>query len=283
MLEIFFSFLFGIQSIDKIDLSSLNQNPTNKVITKIDSSRPEINAESGIILDANTGAILYKKNIHTKLPIASITKIMTAMIILEQNDLSETVTVPSDIGSIGGSSMYLQANEQISVQNLLYGLMVKSGNDAAYTLALHNSSTVEKFVTKMNNKAQELGLKSTNFANPMGFDSADNYSTAYDLAILTMNLYQNPNIRQVVSTQKIIVTSVDQKIKHSLDSTNALLDDNYYNVIGFKTGHTEQSGGCFVSYSKTINPKVTVVLGSNQRFHDTKILLDWAEKTFKYN
>jgi D-alanyl-D-alanine carboxypeptidase len=98
-----------------------------------------------------------------------------------------------------------------------------------------------------------------------------------------MRLYQNPNIQQIVSTQKIIVESENQKTKHSLDSTNALLDNNFYNVIGFKTGQTEQSGGCFISYSKTKNPKITVVLGSNERFHDTKILLNWAETTFKYN
>jgi D-alanyl-D-alanine carboxypeptidase (penicillin-binding protein 5/6) len=285
MLEIFFSFLLGIQSTDQIEKPSLigiEAIPTvSNTITKIDSSRPLVSAKASIVVDAESGTILHKDNIHQELPIASLTKVMTALIILQENQLDEIATVPASIYEIGGSSMYLQPKEEISIENLLYGLLVKSGNDAAFTLAVHNAGSVEKFVKKMNKMSQNLGLKSTNFANPMGFDDPENYSTAYDLARLTMFLYQNPTIQKIVSTEKKLVRSNNKKISHNLLSTNALLG-SVFNVIGFKTGQTEQSGGCFISYSKTKNPKISIVLGSNERFHDTKILLDWAETTFNY-
>lgn len=300
MLEIILSFLLSLESKDHIPLTNIHlfQNDlltgtlqtlqpeksenSKLVITKKDSSRPALTAKAALILDANSGTILYKKNIYDSVPIASLTKLMTTRIILKENDLNEIVTVPNDINSIGGSSMYLVPGEKITVSNLLKGLLVHSGNDAAYSLAIHNAKNTDDFVKKMNDEAQRMGLKSSNFANPMGFDDPENYSTAYDLALLTLSLYQNPTLREIVGTSHIELSSIDDKYHHNLDSTNALLDSKY-NVIGFKTGLTEQSGGCFIGLTKSPNPKISIVLGSSERFHDTKILLDWAQNTFQYN
>lgn len=251
-------------------------------IVRIDSSKPYITNRAGLVMDLKTKTILYQQNIYEKLPIASLTKLMTAKIILDENKLEEVVTVPTEATTIGGSTMNLRTNEQISVGNLLNGLMIQSGNDAAIALAIHNAGSIDEFVKKMNEKAQSMNLKNTQFQNPMGFDNPNNYSTAYDLAILASDLYKHPKIKKIASTDKIEVISTDNKYRHYLQSTNTLLN-NYLNIVGLKTGRTEAALGCFIGITNTENPHLSIILGSNQRFLDSKILLDWAKNTFEYN
>jgi D-alanyl-D-alanine carboxypeptidase len=251
-------------------------------IVRIDSSKPYITNRAGLVMDLETKTILYQQNIYEKLPIASLTKLMTAKIILDENKLEEVVTVPAEATAIGGSTMNLRTNEQITVGNLLNGLMIQSGNDAAIALAIHNAGSIDAFVKKMNSKAQSMNLENTQFQNPMGFDNPNNYSTAYDLAILASDLYKHPKIKKIAATDKIEVISTDNKYRHYLQSTNTLLN-NYLNVVGLKTGRTEAALGCFIGITDTENPHLSIILGSNQRFLDSKILLDWAKNTFEYN
>ena len=251
-------------------------------ITRVDSSKPYIKSKAGLVMDMNTRTVLYQKNIYEPLPIASLTKLMTAKIILDENNLEEVVEVAPEATQIGGSTMNLASNEQITVGSLLNGLLIQSGNDAAIALAIHNSGSVDDFVTKMNIKAKELNLQNTKFHNPMGFDNENNYSTAYDLAILGLDVYKHPKIKKIAKTESLEIISVDKRYKHYVQSTNTLLN-NYLNVVGLKTGRTEAALGCFIGITDTENPHLSIVLGSNQRFLDSKIMLDWAKNTFKYN
>jgi D-alanyl-D-alanine carboxypeptidase (penicillin-binding protein 5/6) len=281
MLEFLISVLVNIHTLEPTKQGS-SQEPTTQII-KLDSSRPLLQAEAGIVADLNSGQILYQKNGLEKYPIASLTKLMTALIIIQEHKLNEVVTVPQLATQVGGSSINLQSKEKITVLNLLKGLLIQSGNDAAVALAVHNSQSVDKFVKKMNLKANELNLQNTNFANPMGFDDPENYSTAQDLFTLAKAVYQYPTIQKIVNTKETTIYSTDKASSHLLQTTNLILD-NYLNVGGLKTGTTSQAGGCFIGITKNEeHPKIAIVLGSNDRFLDTKVMLDWVQNTFKYN
>ena len=281
MLEFLISVLVNIHTLEPTKQSS-SQEPTTQII-KLDSSRPLLQAEAGIVADLNSGQILYQKNGLEKYPIASLTKLMTALIIIQEHKLNEVVTVPQLATQVGGSSINLQNQEKITVLNLLKGLLIQSGNDAAVALAVHNSQSVDKFVKKMNLKANELNLQNTNFANPMGFDDPENYSTAQDLFTLAKAVYKYPTIQKIVNIKETTIYSTDKSNSHLLQTTNLILD-NYLNVGGLKTGTTSQAGGCFIGITKNEeHPKIAIVLGSNDRFLDTKVMLDWVQNTFKYN
>jgi D-alanyl-D-alanine carboxypeptidase len=244
---------------------------------------PIIDATSSIAVDLNSGEILYEKNPHKKMQIASITKLMTVLVVLEENKLNEVVTVSSNAASTEGSTMYLRTGEQIAVENLLYGAMIPSANDAAIALAEHNAGTVEAFVEKMNKKAKSLGLLNTHFSNPVGLDNSENYSTSYDLAKLGGYIYQNQFVRHSAKLREIEVKSITGDYVHKLESTNDLLD-SYLNIKGLKTGHTEGAGLCLVGIAEnnTGNEILTIVLNSPARFTETKILTDWVLKAYKW-
>ena len=166
---------------------------------------PRLSAKSAVLLDAYTGRVLYASHAEDKSLIASTTKIMTALVICEAGDLDRTVVIPPEAVGIEGSSMYLKAGEVLSVHELLYGLMLRSGNDAAVALALADSGSISAFAMRMNEKAAVLGLKNTHYANPHGLDSEENYSTALDLARLTRFALQNPDFAQLVSTKSVTI------------------------------------------------------------------------------
>jgi D-alanyl-D-alanine carboxypeptidase len=258
-----------------------NTNPDTPEIVKLDASMPYIRAETALIMDMNSQTILYEKGMNETRQIASLTKLMTALIIIEEHKLDEIVTIPTEAVMAGGSTMYLATGENITIENLLNGLLIKSGNDAAVALAIYNAGSTDEFVKKMNAKAAQLNLTNTHFQNPMGFDNIDNYSNAIELAQLTLKLYAYDPIKKIVESPTADVYSVDKKIKHHLVNTNMLLND-YLGVRGFKTGTTGEALGCFISTTDGLHPMLTVVLGSDQRFIDTKILLDWARTSFGY-
>ena len=159
-------------------------------------------AHSSIVMDVDSGRILYQKNSHDVRLIASITKIMTCIIVLENADLDKTVVVGDEVLSMYGTSIYLEVGEKITIHDLLYGLMLRSGNDAAMVLATQTLGE-EVFIQKMNEKAQELKMKDTVFSNPHGLDEkSKNYSTAYDMALLGRYAYQNKEYRKIISTKK---------------------------------------------------------------------------------
>ena len=227
-----------------------------------------LSAQNAIVTDADTGRILFEHNAHHKKSIASTTKIMTAIVVLENCNLEDVVTVSYTAATTEGSSMYLKANEKITVENLLYGLMLNSGNDAAKALAEHTSGSVEKFATLMNKKAKEIDMKNSSFANPHGLDNENHYSTAYDMALLTKYAMENDKFREIVGTkQKIIKEHEIEKYKY-LTNHNKLLS-MYEWCKGVKTGFTKKSGRCLVSYAEKNGVKlITITLNASDDWND---------------
>lgn len=240
-----------------------------------------IQASAYLAMDLRSGKMLAQKNITEKRAIGSITKLVTALIILDEHDINEVVKIPLAATKIEGSRIWLAEGEKITIRNLLYGALIHSGNDATYALALHNTGDLEKFIEKMNDKAKKLGLDGTHFANPAGFDRDGNYSTAQDIATLGAYAYRNAFIRNTVSIPAITVTSVNGQFKHELKSTNDLLTKDP-RIKGLKTGYTVEAGKSFVSVAIIENgsPILTVVLNSPDRFKETVALIDWAVNNY---
>jgi len=246
------------------------------------STTPILAAHSALAIDLTSGQIIYTQNSSDQVQIASLTKIMTALIILQETPLADIATVPYEATQIGGSSMHLQNEEEISVSELLHGLLIQSGNDAAITLAIHNSGSVEAFVEKMNQKAQDFNLQNTSFQNPMGFDHTYNYSSAQDLSLLAQELYKSKTAKEIVSNKNYLAKSSNEQIVHDLKNTNQLLN-TYTDIIGLKTGRTDLAGECFIGITNSNHPTLTVILGSTKRFQDTEVLLDWIQNSYNYN
>mgnify|MGYP003244319947 FL=1 len=192
---------------------------------------PQVSAKSAALLDGTTGECLYVKNGEQRALIASTTKIMTGLLVCEAGELDRTVTVPDAAVGLEGSSMYLKKDETLTRRDLLYGMMLHSGNDAALTLAISVSGSEGAFVRQMNLRARALGLTQTHFANPHGLDSGENYSTALDLAHLAQAALQNAQLRAVVSTKTAVCAG------RTLTNHNKLLW-RYDGCIGVKTGYT---------------------------------------------
>ncbi len=241
----------------------------------------ELSADSVIAMDLDSKTVLFEKNSRNRHPIASITKLMTAAVVLQENHFQDIVTVSSSAAATEGSRMGLHSGERITISQLLYGLLIESGNDSAMALAENNAGTIPNFVEKMNQKANDMGMKDTQFKNPTGLDAEGAYSSARDVSVLAMHLMSDPQIREIVRLKNAELKTVDGDT-HMLKSTNLLL--NEMGVAGIKTGSTDAAGECFVSYA--ISPEghalVTVVLGSHQRFADTKNLLNWLYQNTEY-
>ena len=202
--------------------------------------------DSEAVIDIDSGRFLYEKNAYKKRHIASLTKIMTAIIVIENADLNKIVTVPEKCCGIEGSSIYLRAGEKLTVKELLYGLMLRSGNDAAETLAVTTFGSIEKFAGKMNEKAREIGARDTNFINPHGLYDGENYSTAHDMALITAYGMKNDTFREIVGTKNIAVSGGESGEKRYFKNKNKLLF-NYDKCTGVKTGYTKQAGRCLAS------------------------------------
>lgn len=249
---------------------------------KTQTPAPKLEAQAIDVIDLKTGIQLYAKNIDEKKSIGSITKLITAIIILEENTLTDVVTVSQRAAKADGSKIWLNAGEKITVEGLLYGMLIHSGNDATYALAEYNAGSIEKFVEKMNKKARLLDLPSTKFSNPVGFDNENNYSTARDIGTLARIAYKKAFIRYATSIKKMEIRSVS-KILHKLESTNNLLEIDP-RVKGLKTGHTLEAGFSFVSVATNErgNDIITVILDSPRRFTETQQLIDWIFANFTW-
>lgn len=231
---------------------------------------PATSAACALLMDASTGRVLYDYNGSKQSLIASTTKIMTGLLIAESCDLDAEVAVPGEALLVEGSSMYLKQGEILTVEALLYGLMLHSGNDAAIALALYHSGSVEAFVQKMNKKAEELFLQDTHFENPHGLDSENHYSTAYDLAKLTAYALDNPVFYQVVSTKSITIAG------RSLINHNRLLRQ-YDGAIGVKTGYTRAAGRILVSAAERQGRRlICVTIHDPNDWKDHTALLDYG-------
>ncbi|MFZ5391972.1 MAG: D-alanyl-D-alanine carboxypeptidase family protein [Patescibacteria group bacterium] len=251
-----------------------------KVVDSI--SQPVVDAQAIAIIDAKTATLLYAKNADEKRAIASVTKLMTALVALDNLKTNDAIVVqPQDV-EIEPTTMNLTIGESITVGDLMRGLLIVSANDAALTLGrVAGDGDLDNFVKMMNEKASKMGLKNSHFSNPHGLDQDGLYSSAKDMALIAKNAIDNPIIAEIVSTKETTVTSIDGSISHSLKNTNKLLD-SYLNVYGVKTGFTDNAGQVLITAAtnKDGDKIICVVLGSNDRFQDSKVLIDWTFGNF---
>ena len=248
-------------------------------------------ATSNIVMDVDSGRILYEDNSHSKQLIASTTKIMTCIIVLENSDIEKYITVGDEVLEMVGTNIYISVGEKIKIKDLLYGLMLRSGNDAAQTLS-YNVLGYDEFVNKMNLKAKELGMNDTIFNNPHGLDDKTmNYSTAYDMALLSKYAYKNKIYRKIIGTKKYVTKS---SLKSYVWYNRMSLLNQYKNCIGGKNGYTPKAGKSLVSYAKNNNLILTIIsLDDNNIiliikiciksiFLDIKNILLLIKKNFQY-
>lgn len=232
---------------------------------------PSVSAKSAILYDCTASRVLYEKNADCQSLIASTTKIMTGLLVSERCNLADVVEIPAEAVGVEGSSLYLKPGETLTVEDLLYGLMLQSGNDAAVALAIHCGGSVEEFVALMNQKAAELQLTGTHFANPNGLDDAENYATARDLAVLTQYALDNPVFAQVVRTKTATLGG-----NRAVTNHNKLLW-RYDGCIGVKTGFTRAAGRILVSAAERDGRRLVVVtIGASDDWNDHTKLLDYG-------
>ena len=232
---------------------------------------PKISAASAVLMDADTGRVLYEKDSRTHRLIASTTKLMTALVALESgHGLEEVVTVAPEWAGVEGSSIYLRSGEEITLEALLYGLLLRSGNDAALAIAGHCGGTVEEFVAQMNQKAQELGMTDSSFANPNGLNAEGHYSSAYDMALLARACLEQEELAKIVSTKSITLGT------RTFTNHNKLLW-RYEGCIGMKTGYTEKAGRTLVSAARRDGMTlICVTLNAPSDWADHTALFDYG-------
>ena len=234
--------------------------------------------KSNIVMDVKTGRILYEKNIYEKLPMASTTKIMTALLAIENIPMNKRVKVNPKAEGIEGSSIYLKANEEIKMVDLVYGLMLRSGNDAAEAIAYEISGSIEDFVKLMNMRAKQIGVQNTLFQNPHGLHNDNHYTTAYDLALITRAALKNEIFREVVKTKFWLADR--EGYKHFANKNKTL--DMCEGGDGVKIGYTKKAGRCLVSSATRNNMQlIAVTLKDGDYFNTTKTLLDYSFEKYK--
>ena len=259
----------------------------NYMIFASEPQLPTVAAQGAILVDAKTGRVLWEKNSEAPMAMASTTKIMTAIIALENGNLNDTVVISERAARSPEVNMDLSAGEEIKLEDLLYALMLQSYNDSAVAIAEHISGDVETFCSIMTEKARELGAKNTVFETPSGLDAGNHHSTAYDMALITRYALQNQQFVDLINIPYITVHS--NKRSYNLDNRNRLLDE-YEGANGVKTGFTGKAGQCFVgAASRNDMQLISVVLasgwgdvGREQKWVDTKRLLDYGFSNYKY-
>lgn len=247
---------------------------------------PLVSAQGVVVMDVDSQVVLYQKNPHKKLLPASTTKIMTALVALSTWQPADVLPVP-DLATQSASAtdsalMGLAGEEKLTVQSLLYGLLLNSGADAAYTLSMNFSGSQSAFLKAMNKKAAELHLKNTHFQNEIGLDDKEQYSSVIDLARLATFALKNPLFAKIVATKNITVSDVNRKHWHSLENLNKLLWEEP-GANGVKTGYTERAGENLVAQVERNGHRVlAVILKSADRFSDSKKLFSWAFENFEW-
>jgi D-alanyl-D-alanine carboxypeptidase (penicillin-binding protein 5/6) len=238
----------------------------------------QINASAAVLIDAGTGETIYEKNPHIHMAPASTTKIMTAIIAIEHGDLEHEVKISANAASTPGSSMRLRRGEKYSLHQLLYGLLLPSGNDAATAIAEYIAGSEVKFAGLMNEKAKELGMADTHFKNASGLPAEGHYSTAYDLALLARYALENPVFAAIVQTKFTSVPVSRSKVKKPLTNHNKLLWQYPY-TTGIKTGYTRKAGRCLVaSATQKETSLISVVLKSGTMYNDSISLFNFGFK-----
>lgn len=242
---------------------------------------PPLFARAVFVKDLTSGITLYQKDANLSLPIASTTKIMTALVASEYFKPNSTLTVREG-ASITGAKVGLFAGEDLSFRSLLYGMLLNSGNDAAYALAENYPGGVLGFVSAMNKKAAQLNLANSHFDNPVGFDSPKHFSSAKDLTVITEEALKNTTLSRIFATKETSIVSLDKRYTHQLANLNKLLS-SVKGVLGVKTGYTQEAKENLVTYVNRDGHQIlTVVLGSNDRFGESTKLIEWIYENFTW-
>jgi len=238
-------------------------------------------AQSSILIDSASGRVLQENNAYDKLGMASTTKIMTAIVALEHSKLTDIVTVSANAANVEGTKIYLKPGEKITMENLLYGLLLQSGNDAAIAIAEHISGSTEKFADLMNKEAEKIGVKNTHFTNPSGLSDPRHYTTAYDLAEITRYALQNETFAKIVATQSKVIPNEGETWGRQLTNHNKMLF-MYDGADGVKTGFTKATGRTLVT-SATRNDLqlIAVTLGDPNDWQDQSDMLDYGFANYK--
>lgn len=257
-------------------IQKVNRPPISKNIPA-----PELTSRSIFIRDLTTDTTLYQKDANRTLPIASTTKVMTALVASEYFKPNSVLRV-GEGAHTPGARVGLFSGEDLSFRSLLYGMLLNSGNDAAFTIAENYPGGILGFVSAMNKKVQQMRLSNTNFENPAGFDSPAHYSSASDLAKITEESLKNPQLSKIFATKQTSIVSLDKKYIHNLVNLNKLLSQ-VSGVLGVKTGYTEAAKENLVTLIERNNHKaLIVVLGSDDRFGESVKLIDWVYDNFQW-
>lgn len=244
---------------------------------------PIINAHSAVLFDTKSEKFLFQKDIHKTLPIASLTKLMSGVIVVENIDLSSVITVPAEDLNVDGFGADFVKGEKIKALDLLKIMLVKSSNDAALVFQTEAEKNSIDFLAKMNNKAQEIGMTSTHFTNPAGLDDSA-FSTAADLVKLVRYSRRYPLLWEILRTKTLDISSIDGRTVHRLNNTDQLLG-KLPDIIGGKTGFTDGAMGTMILVVDNDSGRselVTVVLGSNDRFTEAQKLVEWGKRAFRW-
>jgi len=274
--------IFGILTGSIVQVYGEEQKPEKK------PEQPEVAAHGAILMDAETGRVLWGKNEHTPLAMASTTKIMTAVLALESGRMEETVTVSKKAAAAPKVKMFLSPGEKIKLGDLMLALMLESSNDAAVAIAEHLSGSVEEFCREMTEKAKELGATNTVFETPNGLDAGDHHSTAYDLAVITRYALTVPGFIELTNAPSAHFGS-DMR-SYSMNNKNRLLNE-FSGANGVKTGFTNKAGHCFVGAARRDGMQlISVVLGSgwgaggrSQKWVDTKEVLSYGFANYEFH
>lgn len=274
--DVLISFQIPQNNSNIAGIQKYNIPPVNKNLPL-----PQFSAKAVFIKDLSTDTVLFEKDTHTPLPIGSTTKIMTALVGVEYFKQSDVLTV-KDGANIPGVKIGLFSGEDLSFRSLLYGMLLSSGNDAAYTIAENFSGGVLGFVSQMNKKVSLLNLENTHFDNPAGFDSPYHFSTAKDLAKITEEALKNYTLARIFATKETDIVSLDKKYIHKLHNLNRLLSQ-VSGVLGVKTGTTPKSKENLITLIERDGKRVLIVLlGSDDRFGETTKLIDWTYTNFEW-
>ncbi len=251
------------------------------LLLPFESFAVSVSAKAAVVLNGDNGEVIYEKNANQKLSMASTTKIMTGLLLCEYGNFEREITVTAEMLRVEGSSMGLLAGDKVTLHDLLYGLMLASGNDAANVIAYVLGGSLDGFVKMMNQKAKELKLENTHFATPSGLDADDHYTTAFELGMLAFHAMQNEEFAKAVGTEKAVLNYGNPPYRRSLSNHNKLLK-MYDGAVGVKTGFTKKSGRCLVSAAKRDGKFViAVTLCAPSDWSDHAKLLDYGFSAIK--
>lgn len=246
---------------------------------------PEVSAKALLVRDIGSGVVMLEKNSSAKLPMASLTKLMTALVVMENASLDEEVEIKNSDLSVVPYRVNFSPSEKLTIRDLLTAMLVSSANDAALSLARHTMGSTENFVKAMNDKARDLRMASTSFSNPVGIDNPEHYSTAADLSRLAQEFMNYAELLDIVKMKSAVISTVSGRQKIKLYSTNKLLLENA-SVVGLKTGYTAEAGGSLIvlvnrqSESALPVKYYSIMLGSDDREEETSLIMKWIEDNF---